>query len=166
MTLSSLAEASGVGKSTIGNYENGKTEASKKSLKKLADILKVSVEDLSEVLPSNNAAPPESAAEKLIVREPSAPYASTAPPPDIMPGDLSDIPDVVIMAAVDDAGRKLQAATTPLDRYNAACIATMYFSEIKNRSLNQMIETKCTNHSKCNYAQACQPNAKKNSEDI
>ncbi|MDF3129257.1 helix-turn-helix domain-containing protein [Kiritimatiellaeota bacterium B1221] len=46
-TLKSLSEESGIGVSTIGNYETGKTEMSEESLKKIASILKVTTEELS-----------------------------------------------------------------------------------------------------------------------
>lgn len=46
LTLDQLARATGLGASTIGNFENGKTKVSKDTLKKIADSLKVSVDDI------------------------------------------------------------------------------------------------------------------------
>jgi len=48
-TLQALATLSGLGKSTINNYEKGTTDMSPESLKILADCLKTSPGDLSKV---------------------------------------------------------------------------------------------------------------------
>ena len=51
ITLSALAKATGIGASTIGNFENGKTELSSEKLKILADFLRESPEKLMESVP-------------------------------------------------------------------------------------------------------------------
>ena len=46
LSLMELARLSGVGASTIGNWENGKTEMSMPSLKKIAGALGASIEEI------------------------------------------------------------------------------------------------------------------------
>jgi transcriptional regulator with XRE-family HTH domain len=61
MTLDELAQLSGYGKSTINNFENGKTGASEEFLKKMASVLKTSVAEILEdpAAPSLHESPPE-----------------------------------------------------------------------------------------------------------
>ncbi len=51
LTLEALAALSGLGKSTIGNYENGITDMAEESLKTLAECLVVTPTDLSAQYP-------------------------------------------------------------------------------------------------------------------
>jgi transcriptional regulator with XRE-family HTH domain len=51
LTLEALATLSGLGKSTIGNYENGLTDMAEESLKTLAECLAVTPTDLSAQYP-------------------------------------------------------------------------------------------------------------------
>ena len=48
LTLRSLSSLSGIGASTIGNYENGKTTISETSLKRIASALDVSIDAIRE----------------------------------------------------------------------------------------------------------------------
>ena len=51
MTLKQLAEKSGLANTTINNFENGKSQMSAESLRKLADSLTVSVEEILKEMP-------------------------------------------------------------------------------------------------------------------
>lgn len=46
LTLAELGRLTGFGKSTIGNFENGKTEASPEFLKTLAEFFKVTEQEI------------------------------------------------------------------------------------------------------------------------
>jgi transcriptional regulator with XRE-family HTH domain len=65
MTLDELAQLSGYGKSTINNFENGKTGASEEFLKKMAQVLKTTV---SAILEDPSAVHEESPEYRTTVR--------------------------------------------------------------------------------------------------
>ena len=70
MTLQQLADASGIGKSTLGNYETGRTTMTPGKVSAVAKCLKIKVEELSELNPRAQASE---------IRERPASYGSGAP---------------------------------------------------------------------------------------
>jgi transcriptional regulator with XRE-family HTH domain len=52
MTIGQLAQLAGVGLSTIGNFEQGKTRLSQEKLVRIADILKVSPAEIEQRMPN------------------------------------------------------------------------------------------------------------------
>lgn len=57
MNLAELAAASGYGKSTINNFENGRTDASDEFLKKVAGVLNVTVGEILKTRPVVSVGP-------------------------------------------------------------------------------------------------------------
>ncbi len=168
MTLGALSEASGIGASTIGNYENEKTEASTETLKKLADVLRVSVEEITKVVPAKNSTPSaETSSEPMSVREPAPTYHTRTPrDPDPAPANLGDISDDIMNCAINDVCDKIQNSKSNIDQYNAVYLALMYLPEFKLRLLKKMStldEEKTANSQmyqcevcgECSYAKIC-----------
>ena len=67
-TLEDLAAASGLGKSTICNFENGNTRMSDESLKRIANVLNIDVDILKQFNKTKESGPVYCASSSRIMK--------------------------------------------------------------------------------------------------
>jgi len=103
-SLRRLAQESGIGTSTIGNYETCRTEMSDESLKRIADCLKTPVHELAK---KENE---DAAADSAIVREDAPVYGQNhwkrlylRLPDEMLENAVKDLLTYKSRSALDDA---------------------------------------------------------------